>query len=127
MLLYCVVLQIDVLQKMQSKASKWINAVARTGIEKVLWVVVQLFRRPFMLTVALLLMCVQGLASVPQLESLLKQLPDINVDLSEFSSKLKQAVRLYCVCRNPYRPPMVSCKACRKQVSSHFVTVDVMT
>ena len=32
----------------------------------------------------------QGLANVPQLESLLKQLPAINVDLGEFSAKLKQ-------------------------------------
>ena len=55
------------------------------------------------------------MASVPQLEVLLKELPDINVDLSEFASKLKQAVRLYCLCRNPYRPPMIVCKVCRAQ------------
>ena len=32
----------------------------------------------------------QGMASVPQLEALLKQVPVVDVDMSDFTSKLKQ-------------------------------------
>ena len=63
----------------------------------------------------------QGNASVEQLQTLLDQVPSIGVDLSEYSGKIRQAVRLYCVCKTAWRPPMVQCSSCRVQMHAACV------